>query len=146
MSSDGSTPTPGFEGKRRTRLDRKANTTHWRGKSVSFIRARKPARAARAEAPAAWTLPRLLVLPGFLGIYLLVASRWPLDIWVAAAYLAASLAAFVAYAIDKSAARSGRWRTSEATLHSRRPALASGTPAHSMSAPSRTLSSSEPPN
>lgn len=32
-------------------------------------------------------------------------------------YLAASLAAFSAYALDKSAARNGRWRTQESTLH-----------------------------
>jgi len=32
-------------------------------------------------------------------------------------YLAASVAAFVAYAVDKSAAQSGRWRTRESTLH-----------------------------
>ena len=32
-------------------------------------------------------------------------------------YLAASAAAFVAYGADKSAAKSGRWRTPESTLH-----------------------------
>jgi len=88
-----------------------------RAKSVEFIRYRGPARAARAEAPAAWTLPRLLVLPGFVVVDLLVASRWPVSRWVAAIYLFVSFAAFIAYAIDKSAARDGRWRTPEATLH-----------------------------
>jgi len=33
------------------------------------------------------------------------------------AYLAASLITFIAYAIDKSAAQMGRWRTGEGTLH-----------------------------
>ena len=32
-------------------------------------------------------------------------------------YVAASVAAFVAYGVDKSAAQSGRWRTPERTLH-----------------------------
>lgn len=32
-------------------------------------------------------------------------------------YLAASIAAFIAYGVDKSAAQSGRWRTPESTLH-----------------------------
>ena len=32
-------------------------------------------------------------------------------------YIIASVAAFVAYGADKSAARSGRWRTPESTLH-----------------------------
>lgn len=88
-----------------------------RAKSVEFIRERRPARSSRAEAPAAWTLPRLLVLPAFVAVYVVVAFRWPVSHWIAAIYLLASLAAFVAYAIDKSAARGGRWRTPEATLH-----------------------------
>lgn len=32
-------------------------------------------------------------------------------------YIGASLIAFVAYALDKAAARSGKWRTQESTLH-----------------------------
>ena len=32
-------------------------------------------------------------------------------------YIAASVAAFVAYGLDKSAAQRGRWRTRESTLH-----------------------------
>lgn len=36
---------------------------------------------------------------------------------VLALYLAASLITFVAYAVDKSAARRGTWRTQESTLH-----------------------------
>ena len=36
---------------------------------------------------------------------------------VLAIYLAASVVAFIAYAWDKSAARDGRWRTAESTLH-----------------------------
>jgi uncharacterized membrane protein YsdA (DUF1294 family) len=32
-------------------------------------------------------------------------------------YLGASVVAFLAYAFDKSAARAGRWRTAETTLH-----------------------------
>jgi uncharacterized membrane protein YsdA (DUF1294 family)/cold shock CspA family protein len=88
-----------------------------RAKSVEFIRDRRSVRTAHAEAPAPWTLPRMLVLPGFVVLYSLVASRWPVSRWVVLAYLLASVAAFVAYAIDKSAARKGRWRTPEATLH-----------------------------
>jgi uncharacterized membrane protein YsdA (DUF1294 family)/cold shock CspA family protein len=96
---------PGHQGKKRA-------------KSVEFIRERRrAARAARAEATAPWTLPRVLVLPGFAAVYVLVSSLWPVSHWVAAAYVVASIAAFVAYAIDKSAARHGRWRTPETTLH-----------------------------
>ena len=49
-----------------------------------------------------------LVLAVFLG-------RLPLLVlWV---YVVASVVAYVAYAMDKSAAKSGRWRTAEDTLH-----------------------------
>ena len=40
-----------------------------------------------------------------------------LPVIVAGLYVATSLITFVAYAIDKSAAKSGRWRTKESTLH-----------------------------
>jgi uncharacterized membrane protein YsdA (DUF1294 family)/cold shock CspA family protein len=88
-----------------------------RAKSVEFIRTSDHSRSPRPEAPAPWTLARVLVLPAFLLIGALVASRWPVSPWVAVAYVVVSLTTFVAYAIDKSAARNGRWRTSEATLH-----------------------------
>lgn len=41
---------------------------------------------------------------------------WNLPWLVGAAYLVTSLTCFVAYAIDKSAARNGGWRTPERTL------------------------------
>jgi uncharacterized membrane protein YsdA (DUF1294 family)/cold shock CspA family protein len=88
-----------------------------RAKSVQFPRTKKRSNAPRAESPAPWTVPRLLVIPGFLLIYWFVAWRWSVSPWVAAAYLTASFIAFLAYAMDKSAARHRRWRTSEATLH-----------------------------
>ena len=44
-----------------------------------------------------------------------VTGKLPVE--VAWFYLAASLAAFLAYALDKSAARDGKWRTKESTLH-----------------------------
>lgn len=37
--------------------------------------------------------------------------------WLALWYLLASLATFIAFAIDKSRARRGEWRTPERTLH-----------------------------
>lgn len=40
-----------------------------------------------------------------------------MSFWIAATYAAVSLLTFTMYAIDKSAARTGRWRTPEATLH-----------------------------
>lgn len=88
-----------------------------RAKNVAPMRvARKPAPSAR-RATAQWGTATLFVLPVFLLLYLAVAILWKPPTWLALFYLAASLVTFVAYAIDKSAATSGSWRTSESTLH-----------------------------
>ena len=87
-----------------------------RARSVQYpARARAP-RSPRAESSAPWTLPRLLVIPVFAAIYGYVAWRWGFRLPVLLAYLGLSLAAFMAYAFDKSSAISGRWRTAEQTL------------------------------
>ncbi|NNG24459.1 DUF1294 domain-containing protein [Telluria aromaticivorans] len=57
-------------------------------------------------------LPLLL----FTAVYGFASFAWNLPPLVGAAYLVASLSCFVAYAIDKSAAKSGNWRTPEASL------------------------------
>ncbi len=44
-----------------------------------------------------------------------LSARIPLHIFVL--YMAASLLSFIMYALDKSAAKSGEWRTQESTLH-----------------------------
>jgi len=58
---------------------------------------------------------------GLAGVSLLgilgASSTGRLPSLISAWYVAASLWAFVAYALDKSAAQNGRWRTSENTLH-----------------------------
>lgn len=57
-------------------------------------------------------LPLLL----FAAVYAFATAVWDLPLSVGGAYLAMSLSCFVAYAIDKSAARKGNWRTPESTL------------------------------
>ena len=49
-------------------------------------------------------------------VYAAASFAWELPLSVALAYLVISLSCFVAYAIDKSAARNGGWRTPERTL------------------------------
>jgi uncharacterized membrane protein YsdA (DUF1294 family)/cold shock CspA family protein len=88
-----------------------------RAHAVQFVRSTRRGRSPRAETSAPWTVARVLAVPVFIGVYLLVAARWPVSPWVAAFYGIASLVAFVAYAFDKSAARHGGWRTPESTLH-----------------------------
>lgn len=58
-----------------------------------------------------------LVLLAFCALYGFVAMAWSPPAWVAGAYAALSLLTFCVYAGDKSAARNGRWRTKEKTLH-----------------------------
>lgn len=60
----------------------------------------------------------MIYLPIFLFalVYAAASFAWNLPPLVAGAYLVISLSCFVAYAIDKSAARKGAWRTPESTL------------------------------
>ena len=46
-----------------------------------------------------------------------MAVIWHVPGWVAALYAGASVVCALVYAIDKSAAKAGRWRVSESTLH-----------------------------
>jgi uncharacterized membrane protein YsdA (DUF1294 family) len=52
----------------------------------------------------------------FACLYAFAMFSWATSWRVGAAYLLASAACFIAYAMDKSAARGGRWRTAENTL------------------------------
>jgi uncharacterized membrane protein YsdA (DUF1294 family) len=61
-------------------------------------------------------MPPLLTIPVFVCIYLVAALVWPVPHSVAAGYSVMSLLCFAVYALDKSAARAGRWRTKESTL------------------------------
>ena len=70
-------------------------------------------RAGRAQ----WGTATLFAIPSFLLVYTAITILWKLPLWVAALYVVASAATFIAYAIDKSAAASGSWRTSESMLH-----------------------------
>ncbi|MEO7123720.1 MAG: cold shock and DUF1294 domain-containing protein [Lacisediminihabitans sp.] len=58
-----------------------------------------------------------IAVAGFVALYVLVGSYWPVSPWMAVFYAVASVITFIAYARDKAAARAGRWRTSENVLH-----------------------------
>ena len=59
----------------------------------------------------------MIVATAFLIILGILVAAEKLPVLVLALYLAASLITFVVYAVDKSAARKGAWRTQESTLH-----------------------------
>ena len=58
----------------------------------------------------------LLAIAAFAVLFAVLAVRWNLPLIVAAIYAAVSLVTFLAYAIDKAAARANRRRVSEAAL------------------------------
>ena len=60
-------------------------------------------------------MPYLPIL-AFALVYLGATLTWDLPLLVGAAYTLTSLTCFVAYALDKSAAQHGAWRTPERTL------------------------------
>ncbi|ABI39871.1 protein of unknown function DUF1294 [Shewanella sp. MR-4] len=70
-------------------------------------------RAARSRQS---SMPLLLAL---VFLAMLIGAAWwhMLPLAIVGLYLLLSLSTFIAYAFDKSAARKGRWRTKESTLH-----------------------------
>lgn len=88
-----------------------------RAKNITPLRKVATIRRVHHESPAQWGMAALLAIPTFLLLYLAVSVMWKPPILIAGIYAAASLITFVAYALDKSAARQGNWRTPESTLH-----------------------------
>jgi uncharacterized membrane protein YsdA (DUF1294 family) len=71
----------------------------------------------RGESPAQWGTATLFAIPVFLILLVVVSLLWRPPFWFAAVYLVASALTFLAYAVDKSAARRQAQRTPESTLH-----------------------------
>lgn len=93
-------------------------------RKVQHTRPPAPSPAPRSERPAktqpganAPALPTLLLVLGWTALlgWGVWAGRLPL--WSLGAAVAINLLTFVTYAMDKSAAQSGRWRTPEKHLH-----------------------------
>lgn len=70
-------------------------------------------------------LALVVAAAALLGVGVVVVLGW-LPVWVVFLYVGASLGTFLLYALDKSAARRGRWRVRESTLQAL--ALAGGWP------------------
>lgn len=90
------------------------NRGRLRASAVEFARGAGRRRAVANGAPGRW--PRALagLFFAFLGAATAAGKMHPL---LLAFYAVISITAFIAYALDKSAARNGRWRTAENTLH-----------------------------
>lgn len=84
----------------------------FRAVNAKFVDAKKPQRSNKRAAR-----PEIAFAVLFLGGVGYAVRVSELHMIVLIAYMGLSAMTFVAYAIDKSAARAGRWRTKETTLH-----------------------------
>ena len=73
-------------------------------------------RRKKPSSPAQWGFVSVLAIPSFIAIYVALALTRGVSVWFAVAYLVLSIVCLFAYAFDKAAAESGRWRTSEQSL------------------------------
>ena len=85
-----------------------------RATAVEFVRGTGRRRVPAAAGVHHWPLLLTALFFAFLAASTVAGKLPPL---LLAFYIGASLVAFMAYALDKSAARAGRWRTQESTLH-----------------------------
>ncbi|MEO8278381.1 MAG: cold shock and DUF1294 domain-containing protein [Ideonella sp.] len=88
-----------------------------KARSLQYPPRGRPSARFRAEASAPWTLPRMLAIPVFAALVAWIAWRWGTGRIVLFIYAGLSVVAFIAYAVDKSAAVAGRRRIPEQTLH-----------------------------
>ena len=87
-----------------------------RAANVGIVVSPRRVKPTRPSTAALWTLPKVLAIPSLIIVYIGLSLTNSVSTWFAAGYLALSVLCFFAYAIDKSAAASGRWRTSEQSL------------------------------
>lgn len=90
-----------------------------RARNVALLRNAPAPRRRQPASAAPWTATTALAIPVFMAVLLAVAWRWrpPFMLPALAVYAVTSTAAFIAYALDKSKAQRGEWRTPENTLH-----------------------------
>lgn len=80
----------------------------------------RPARVhikAGQSSPARWGTATLFAIPAFFVVYVATGILWRHPPWIVLVYLIVSALTYVAYALDKSSAKRGGWRTPESTLH-----------------------------
>jgi len=87
----------------------------YKAKNIKFARDTR-ASNNRSKAKSGNKIGIIFIMLFCIGLLVSV-STGKLPVIVVGLYVVMSLIAFVAYAIDKSAAQNGRWRTKESTLH-----------------------------
>jgi uncharacterized membrane protein YsdA (DUF1294 family)/cold shock CspA family protein len=106
-------PAPGQSFTFEIELDREGRK---RATNLGIDEPRRAASRVQREAPAPWSLASALVIPAFVAVYATVAIKYHVSLWLAWVYIVLSISCLMAYAFDKSAAVSGRWRSSERSL------------------------------
>lgn len=105
----------GPKGKKRARLATLVSAAP--ASSSSSSSSRRRSSSASSTSPAQWGTATLFAIPAFVVLALVVGVLWKPPAWLALVYVGLSVVTFVAYAMDKSAAVQGQWRTPESTLH-----------------------------
>lgn len=114
----------GPKGKKRARLAALVSAAPASSSSSSASSRRRSTSASASSSsfssrssPAQWGTATLFAIPAFLVLALVVSVLWKPPAWLALVYAGLSVVTFVTYAMDKSAAVQGQWRTPESTLH-----------------------------
>ncbi|MCZ4311942.1 cold shock and DUF1294 domain-containing protein [Comamonadaceae bacterium G21597-S1] len=87
-----------------------------RARNVMLVRSPNAIKTRPRNPDAQWGGASLFAVPAFVLLYVAIAVVWRVPNTVGLAYLALSTVCFIMYAADKSAAKSGGWRTKESTL------------------------------
>ena len=87
-----------------------------RARNVMLVRSPNTIKTRPRNPDAQWGGASLFAVPAFALLYVAIAVVWRVPNTVGLAYLALSTVCFIMYAADKSAAKSGGWRTKESTL------------------------------
>ena len=87
-----------------------------RARNVMLVRSPNAIKTRPRNPDAQWGGASLFAVPAFALLYVAIAVVWRVPNTVGLAYLALSTVCFIMYAADKSAAKSGGWRTKESTL------------------------------
>lgn len=87
-----------------------------RAANVGVVAALRRSHIPRREGPAPWSVASALAIPAFVVVFGAVAATRSVSWWFAFGYVVLSVVCLMAYALDKSAAVAGRWRSSERSL------------------------------
>ena len=114
----------GPQGKKRARLAALVSVAPVSSSSSSASSRRRSSSASASSSssssrssPAQRGTATLFAIPAFLVLALVVGVLWKPPAWLALVYVGLGVVTFVTYAMDKSAAVQGQWRTPESTLH-----------------------------